>query len=563
MRSSFLLCLLFTLNSPSVAIPAVRKISGRSFAVRRGNVTSDPILDGDAAASSVAAVPSSSTAASTSKSSSIVPSVSKVSVSDPSPSPKPDVKPPPCGWVTQYYHQTPKDWVDHKVDAWLDNWWKKNADAMKQNPNGFAGAFGDYALRNPDWSCRDDGSSSNCDFELCDQPVLNGLGGPDGKGLDLRPTYYVLQSVQNLHGYFIGLSQSFSTAAIAAALSKDKWALTFYKDKDDKSAGPLGTILNVITIVVATAACAFGVGGIVAGAVFAAAAAAVQPEVLNLISGHKDDTLQKSGDLGAMLSGTVIKGMKSFTTTNNDLMLGKPHGDTGDIRKYLTGGVWDNFGGTDKNAVIDAVNNMLIGSAINSLWRTMKVFILGGGKCGDGEGIGKGPQHNSLCKDGKAWYLYWWQENDVVSTTAHQWGWVNAPPGADQLGQGDYVGVTVQAVISSSLDAYHAAGYNYDPAKASDRASSAIVDGWANPISRGAEWEGIFSIPVCDISTAINKNYPGKGYIMEDYGHDSRLWWCGPICSDDTQKTKDFIKAVNMDGFQSPKHYCPYGTAPY
>ena len=35
------------------------------------------------------------------------------------------------------------------------------------------------------------------------------------------------------------------------------------------------------------------------------------------------------------------------------------------------------------------------------------------------------------------------QENDVISTTSHQWGWVASPPGADLLGQGEYAGVKV------------------------------------------------------------------------------------------------------------------------
>lgn len=49
-----------------------------------------------------------------------------------------------------------------------------------------------------------------------------------------------------------------------------------------------------------------------------------------------------------------------------------------------------------------------------------------------------------FCRDGKAWYLYYWQENDVTSTTMHQWGRAASPPGADQLGQNEYAGVIVE-----------------------------------------------------------------------------------------------------------------------
>lgn len=72
-----------------------------------------------------------------------------------------------------------------------------------------------------------------------------------------------------------------------------------------------------------------------------------------------------------------------------------------------------------------------------------------GGACGDAEGvIGNGPQDQSVCRDGKAWYLYYWQENDVVSTTAHQWGWTAAPPGSEQLGTGLNAGVTAQIYLT-------------------------------------------------------------------------------------------------------------------
>jgi hypothetical protein len=35
-----------------------------------------------------------------------------------------------------------------------------------------------------------------------------------------------------------------------------------------------------------------------------------------------------------------------------------------------------NFGGVHKNAVIDMMNNFMVGNAINLLWRTQKNFIM-------------------------------------------------------------------------------------------------------------------------------------------------------------------------------------------
>lgn len=47
----------------------------------------------------------------------------------------------------------------------------------------------------------------------------------------------------------------------------------------------------------------------------------------------------------------------------------------------------------------------------------MKFFILERGFSGVNEGIGNGPRNFQLCRDGKAWYFYYWHENNVISLT--------------------------------------------------------------------------------------------------------------------------------------------------
>ncbi len=157
----------------------------------------------------------------------------------------------------------------------------------------------------------------------------------------------------------------------------------------------------------------------------------------------QDNTFKKSADLGGILAKVVVDSMKSFIGANNALMHGDNYLNTGDIRLYLKGGLFVNFAGVDKNTVIDTMNAFLTGQAINQLYRTQKIFIMGGGACGDNQGIGSGPANYGICRGGKLWYLYYWQENDVISLTSHRWGWVATPPGADKLGQGDYANVKV------------------------------------------------------------------------------------------------------------------------
>lgn len=264
------------------------------------------------------------------------------------------------------------------MDAWLNEWWTQNTTEISSS--GFASAFGDWAVGNPDFNCQDDGSNSDCDFDPCGIATLN--GNPD-----VRQAYYVMESLNRLHTYFTGLGQAFTTSAIAAALSKDSWAETFYTDPDVKSVSVLREILNVLTVIVGIGAALAGLGagvvgviGSAAGALFTGGVASATP----LLGQHQDDTFKKSADLGAILSEIVVGAMEGFTSANNLLMEGQNYDNTGDLRSYFAGGTFVDFPGVDKNAVTNAMNTFLIGNSINNLWKAQKIFIMGGGACGDG-----------------------------------------------------------------------------------------------------------------------------------------------------------------------------------
>ena len=79
-----------------------------------------------------------------------------------------------CGPVTQFYGQTDLDWRIHGTDKWLDEWVFKHPKIIANNPAGFAGAWGQWAFGNPDWSCRDDGSSSVRYMMLVNLSLLRG-----------------------------------------------------------------------------------------------------------------------------------------------------------------------------------------------------------------------------------------------------------------------------------------------------------------------------------------------------------------------------------------------------
>lgn len=87
-----------------------------------------------------------------------------------------------------------------------------------------------------------------------------------------------------MHTYFTGLSQAFEVSAIGAALRKDSWATTFYKDKDDDAATALKEILNgIATVVGVVAAFASGPVGSAVGGSAAALAGGVSGAVGPLV----------------------------------------------------------------------------------------------------------------------------------------------------------------------------------------------------------------------------------------------------------------------------------------
>lgn len=111
---------------------------------------------------------------------------------------------------------------------------------------------------------------------------------------------------------------------------------------------------------------------------------------------------------------------------NDDLMSGKEIQGQGDIRQFLKGGRWINVPELNKTHGFDIMSGALQSIAINSIWRQQAVFIMGGGSCGDGDGIGTGPGgqegSNSWCdENNKAWYLYFFQTKPV-KTLARPWG---------------------------------------------------------------------------------------------------------------------------------------------
>ena len=94
------------------------------------------------------------------------------------------------------------------------------------------------------------------------------------------------------------------------------------------------------------------------------------------------------------------------------------------------------------------------------------------------------------------------------------------------------------------------------------RTQQRLQEGILTPASAGPSWEGIFTIPVCDISGVIPaKGFEKKKDILRTYGRGKIPTWCQPVCTNaegvlDRALTLQFLDLVKMHNFDSPTIKC-------
>lgn len=488
---------------------------------------------------------------------------------------------------------TPKDWYEHDMNKRLRAWWAEHEEDIKAH--GFAAAVGIWALDTPDFDCRLGGSDANCDFQVsCEYPSLNRMSEDDA-----RFAYYLLKSIQKVHAYFNDQVKAIGTAALDAAFRKDGFAYHF-DHNEQRDLGALGLILGISQMLFSlgaavTPAAPFVLAeNILMAGVYTGAAnnlfGGLNNILLRALEKEPADQGVKAAELGIKMGRTFMEISKQLVIMNDVLMKGESVSDLGDMRKMLESGLWLSYDGFDRIKMIEAFSDRLTAQAINILWRAQKVFIIGGGQCGDGQGVGTGPSDGVWCRDSDntAWYLYHWQDYHGLPTLFDdQYGYIMWPHGMHDLGKGDYVRITVKDVIESSVRTYEAqkaaapSGFMEFKQTAQSELDAAIKDFMSGRsfLEDTVRAPFVFTIPVANISKAAN-GIPTdppihlKGKILRPYttkpkDHQHRAHFCGPIAEGDLSVTKHWMDAANMHGFMSPVHkcetikpYCPINRLP-
>ena len=226
------------------------------------------------------------------------------------------------------------------------------------------------------------------------------------------------------------------------------------------------------------------------------------------------------------------------------------------IIDYFDNGTFLINDGAPSTEVVKYMHGMFLGSAIDYMWRRQKVFIIGGYRCHDTQGLGKYPEDGTICDDEhKAWSLYHWETTD---NGTHSVG-VIAPHGLELLGKGHYSSVTLHDIISSSVASYKAAGYGYTVDMATERLNDEIESGKADIWSPSRA--GIFTIPVCDIGLVLqhgSNDIDQREKILREWGEedDHEPQWCGPICNWDHIETEAWLDAAHLLGWDKYRDDC-------
>ncbi|KAG7008969.1 hypothetical protein G7Y79_00004g015530 [Physcia stellaris] len=486
---------------------------------------------------------------------------------------------------------TPKDWHEHDMNKRLRAWWAEHEKDIKAH--GFAAAVGIWALDTPDFDCRLGGSDANCEFQVsCQYRSLNCMSEDDA-----RFAYYLLKSIQNVHAYFNVQAKAIATAASDAAFRKDGFAYHF-DHNEQRDLGKLALILGIsqalfslgaaVTPALVPEASAMMAGVWSAGAnnLFAG----LNNVFLTALETQPQDQGVKAAELGIKMGRTFTEVSKQLVIMNDALMKGETVSDLGDMRKLLESGLWLSYDGFDRIKMIEAFSDRLTAQAINILWRAQKVFIIGGGKCGDGQGVGTGPSDGVWCResDNTAWYLYHWQDfHGLLSFTDSKYGYIMWPHGMHDLGKGDYARITVKDVIESSVRTYEAQKAAAPPGSmefkqtAQSELDATIKDimSGKSVLEEAVRAPFVFTIPVANISKAANgvpthppirlKNKILRPYTTKPKKHQHRAHFCGPIAEGDLSITRHWMDAANMHDFESPIHkceeikpYCPINRIP-
>jgi len=184
---------------------------------------------------------------------------------------------------------------------------------------------------------------------------------------------------------------------------------------------------------------------------------------------------------------------------------------------------------------------VFLSKTITDSWVENKTFIYSALTNDPNDASGPNVTKYYSTETGRVYYLY------AYHTTGRLSGILDVPRGLYMMNDSRY-GIDPKAITKSSAVAWEASGSSNSTSIAGLNGTVSFVsgNGALNPFTSEGEWEGLWTLPICDIGTNIGWN--------AQYGHDSKHGrygalpcCCGPNCQD----TKAFIDSISMKGLQT------------
>ena len=184
--------------------------------------------------------------------------------------------------------------------------------------------------------------------------------------------------------------------------------------------------------------------------------------------------------------------------------------------------------------VEDFYRHMLVARVVNSLWRETSMYVLSTSSAP--EYLHDFPRSDSYLNpfSNRTYIPYYYRDKHLEPLT-----------GLATLNNSIY-GINATQIAGSSGRAWEVAGFNYTTDVALDRLLNASTNPSDNltPFQDQAMWEGVFTLPVCDIGT--------RPQWVVQYDSKTLPCCCGLNCTD----TRAFVYAANLNKTRSWKEAC-------
>lgn len=175
----------------------------------------------------------------------------------------------------------------------------------------------------------------------------------------------------------------------------------------------------------------------------------------------------------------------------------------------------------------------LISRTINSQWATRPNFVTFARTSNRSIDIGPEVSKYYSNASGGVYYTYQWKQ-----------GRLDYPDGMMELPNPPWSIQPWEATESSAL-AFEVAGFNYTPSISLNRLKASLFNSSLNPAVDGAHSEGLWTLPVCNMSDHVQWN--------GQYGKDRMAPCC---CGHECRDTKTFVALANLKGDQSYLKQC-------